>query len=104
MRKLLIFIILFSTYTLADDQLLKIEVDDCGPLARGKLGVVFSSKPHGSGKSYFTEGSAYELCPKLTSSKYVIGYEEDICTNYKPRNKQECGVVKVFVIQNHLNE
>jgi hypothetical protein len=102
MRKLLAFLALLSFNVVANGNQIKIEVDDCGPLARDKLGVVFSLKPHGNGKSYFANGSAYELCPKLTSAKYVKGYEEDLCKNYKPRHKKECGVQKVFVIQQYI--
>ena len=98
-----LFIILtFSHLSFAKE--LKVEVDDCGPLARGELGVVFSLKPHGKGKGYFAKGSAYEVCPKLTKAKYVIGYEEDYCKNHKPFDKNECGVIKVFVIQKYIFE
>ncbi|MDP5460493.1 hypothetical protein [Alishewanella sp. SMS8] len=104
MRKLLVYLALFTVSNLANANQLKVEVDDCGPLARGELGVVFSLKPHGIGKSYFTKGSANDVCPKLTSAKYVVGYIEDLCKNHKPRNNQECGVLQVFVIQKYVNK
>ncbi|TLU61888.1 hypothetical protein FE810_13815 [Thalassotalea litorea] len=102
MRKLLVYLALFSFNAVANPNQIKVEVDDCGPLARDELGVVFSLKPHGEGKSYFADGTANELCPKLTSAKYILGYEEDLCKNYKPRNEKECGAVKVFVIQQYI--
>ena len=103
MRKLLTFLILFNVCYLANAEQLRVEVDDCGPLARDELGAVFSLKPHGSGKSYFAKGSANDVCPKLTSAKYVVGFVEDLCKNHKPRNKHECGVLQVFVIQKFIN-
>jgi hypothetical protein len=79
-----------------------IEVDDCGPLGRGSLGVVFSLKPHGSGKSYFAEGKASVVCPKLTTAIKVVGYEEDYCLKHKPLYIDECSYRKVFVITEYI--
>ena len=104
MIKILTCLVLLSISHLAHAAQLKVQVDDCGPLARDELGVVFSLKPYGHGKTYFSLGSAYQFCPKLTSAKYVLGYAEDLCKNYKPRNKNECGVLKVFVIQEYINK
>ncbi len=80
-------------------QNIEVEVDDCGPLDREGLGVVFSLKPHGSGKSYFAKGNAFELCPELLSAKRVIGYAEPYCKNHKPIDERECEHRKVFVIE-----
>ena len=104
MRKLLAYFILFNVSYLANAEQLKVEVADCGPLARGELGAAFSLKPHGFGKSYFAKGSANDVCPKLTSAKYVVGFVEDLCKNHKPRSKQECGVLQIFVIQEYVNK
>ncbi|WP_133468926.1 hypothetical protein [Paraglaciecola marina] len=83
---------------------IEIEVDDCGPLGRGELGVVFSLKPHGSGVSYFAKGPAMEVCMNLTRAKRVIGYEEPYCKNYQPVHPQECSYIKVFVIKDYIFE
>lgn len=90
----------FCSVVYAQD--IKIEVDDCGPLARGELAVVFSTKPHGSGKSYFAKGPLVEVCTKLTEAKYVIGYEEPYCENHKPFDLKECKHRKVFVIKEYV--
>lgn len=102
MSKILAYLALFTISNLTNANQLKVEVDDCGPLARGELGVVFSANPHGIGESYFTKGTAKDVCPKLTSAKYIVGFLEDICKNHKPRNKQECGALKVFVVQKYV--
>ena len=93
----------FFTYTVSAEQL-KIEVEDCGPVARAELGVTFKTKPHGFGKSYLTKGKAYDVCPKLTSAKKVLGYVEDICKNHKPRNAKECGKINVFVVKKYISK
>lgn len=100
MKYLVILVLLFNDCALAED--ISVQVDDCGPLARGELGVVFSLKPHGSGKAYFTKGNASDLCPLLVTAQEVIGYVEGYCENYKPRVEKECSYIKVFVI-NEIN-
>lgn len=90
----------FCSVVYAQD--IKIEVDDCGPLARGELVVVFSTKPHGAGQSYFAKGPLAEVCTKLTEAKYVIGYEEPYCENHKPFDPRECEHRKVFVIKEYV--
>ena len=101
-KKLVVLIGLFSSVAFAED--IQIEVDDCGPLARGELGVVFSLKPHGSGITYFAKGPVAEVCTKLTTAKRVIGYEEPYCKNHKPVHPQECDHIKVFVIKEYIFE
>ncbi|AWF81003.1 hypothetical protein BTJ40_09360 [Microbulbifer sp. A4B17] len=71
---------------------------DCGPLARGELGVVFSTGELGNGQTYFVNGKASDLCPQLMSEKSVSGYEPNYCANYEPVNREECGVIKIFTI------
>lgn len=77
---------------------LKLSIDDCGPLARDELGVVFTARLHGTTKTYFAKGVASEVCPKLDKANYVIGVEEPYCKNFKPLSPKECGTLKVFVI------
>lgn len=79
-------------------------VDDCGPLGREDLGVIFSPKPRKQGWHYFAKGNAMEVCPKLINAKRVVGYEQDYCENYKPLHPKECGHIKVFVITGYINE
>ncbi|WP_445361306.1 hypothetical protein ACJJIL_04930 [Microbulbifer sp. EKSA005] len=93
---------LFCSMVHAKD--IEIEVDDCGPLARGELGVVFSLKPHGSGISYFAKGPAMEVCTNLTKAKRVIGYVEPYCKNFEPIHPKECDHRKVFVIKEYIFE
>jgi hypothetical protein len=102
--KYLAFTVFLFCSVIAHAKDIKVVVDDCGPLARGELGVVFSLAPHGSGKGYFAKGKAMETCPKLVNAKYVVGYEEDYCKNYKPYHPSECGNLKVFVIKEYIVE
>ena len=104
MRKFIISVIFLSLIDTSFASEIKVQIADCGPLARENLGVVFSLKPHGSGKAYFAKGRASEVCPKLTAAKYVIGYEEDYCDNHRPLYEKECGVKKVFVIKEYVLE
>lgn len=101
-KYLVILISLFASSVFAEE--IQIEVDDCGPLRRGDLGVVFSPKPRTSGVTYFTKGSAMEVCVRLTTAKSVIGYEEPYCKNYKPVYPHECESIKVFVIKEYIFE
>ncbi len=101
-KYIVIILGLFCSTALAQD--IEIEVDDCGPLGRGELGVVFSLKPHGSGVSYFAKGPAMEVCTKLIKAKRVIGYEEPYCKNYEPVHPKECEHIKVFVIKDFIFE
>ena len=71
-KYLVILISLFTSSVFAEE--IKIEVDDCGPLGRGELGVVFSPKPLTSGVTYFAKGTAMEVCAKLTTARRVIVY------------------------------
>lgn len=96
----IVFISLFCPVVHANT--IEVEIDDCGPLGREELGVVFSLKPHGSGISYFAAGNATDICPKLVAAKRVIGYEEPYCKNHKPINIQECEYIKVFVINEYI--
>lgn len=102
LKHLIMIISLCSSMAFA--QTVKVEVDDCGPLARGELGVVFRIKPHESGIGYFTKGEASEICPKLHKAKYIIGREEPYCKNYKPYHIRECEHLKVFVIEEYVFE
>lgn len=81
---------------------IEIEVDDCGPLARGELEVVFSLKPHDSGIYYFAKGPVMDVCTNLTTAKRVIGYEEPYCKHYEPMHPKECDQIKVFVIKEYV--
>jgi hypothetical protein len=76
---------------------------DCGPLARGELGVVFSVGESGNGQAYFVKGNASHICPKLMSAKGVFGFESDYCENYEPVNPNECGAIKIFTIIGYQN-
>ncbi len=89
---------LFLVGCIHDSNEVTIVVDDCGPVARPELGVVFSSAPHGTGESYITAGMASQVCPKITEAKMIKGYIEDICLNYEPRHADECGTRNIFVI------
>jgi len=99
-----LIIVLSLVCSTAHAQDIEIEVDDCGPLGRGELGVVFSLKPHGSGISYFAKGPAMEVCTKLTTAKRVIGYEEPYCKNHEPMHPKECEHRKVFVVKEYIFE
>ena len=92
----IIFLILMSMRSLAEQ--IEVIPDECGPLARGKLGVIFSLAPHGSRKLYFSEGNASELCPRMVKAKSITGYEIDYCEEYEPANINECGKIKFFKI------
>lgn len=83
---------------------IEVEVDDCGPLGREGLGVVFGVKPHGPAETYFAKGSALEVCPRLITARRVVGYEEPYCRNHKPVHAQECEQIKVFVIKEYVFE
>ena len=99
-----IAIVLSLFFSTAYAQDIEIEVDDCGPLGRGELGVVFSLKRHGSGILYFAKGPVMEVCTNLTKAKRVIGYEEPYCKNYEPIHPKECSHIKVFVIKEYVFE
>ena len=71
---------------------------DCGPLARDDLGVVFGAGKPASRQTYFVKGKAGDICPKLMSAESISGFETDYCANYEPKDKKECGVIKVFTI------
>ena len=86
-----------------DPKKIRVVVDDCGPLARGELGVVFSLAPGTLRKKYFAKGSAMDICPKLVNAKYVVGYEKSYCENYEPFDPKECEYAKVFVIKEYVH-
>ncbi len=101
-RYLVLAIGLYGSLVNAGD--IQLAVDDCGPLARGELGVVFSPKPRREGWYYFAKGNAMDVCPKLVGAARVVGYEERYCENYKPVHPKECGHIKVFVIKEYIYE
>ena len=78
---------------------LKLYVDDCGPLAGCKdIGVVFSLKPHGSGRSYFAKGKASEVCPLITKADSIVGSEIEFSEIYPNHKNSKCSSRKVFDI------
>jgi hypothetical protein len=95
-------LLLLPVYTFAET--IQLEPYDCGPLARGKLGVVFSVGKFGNGQTYFAEGDAVEICPKLMSSDSVSGYESNYCDNYEPVSENVCVTIKVFEIIDYLDD
>lgn len=94
-----LFLITTSLVTLAEQ--IEVIPEDCGPVSYKKVGVVFMLSPRGSGKSYYTEGTAEEICPKIMKSKSLIGYELDFCENYQPLSPGLCPVTKVFIIEKY---
>ncbi|WP_444903077.1 hypothetical protein ACJJIU_15135 [Microbulbifer sp. CnH-101-E] len=101
-RYLVLLILLCSASVNAID--IELVVDDCGPLARGELGVVFSPKPRKQGWYYFAKGDATDVCPKLMDAVRIVGYEEDYCKNHNPIHPKECEYLKVFIIKEYINE
>ncbi len=101
-KYLVLLICLYASLVNAED--IELVVDDCGPLGRGDLGVVFSPKPRKQGWYYFAKGNAMDVCPKLVNAGRIIGYEEEYCKNYKPDHPKECEYIKVFVIKKYINE
>ncbi len=87
--------------TLAEE--VEISVSDCGPLARGDLGVVFRADPPGKGQMYFVKGSASEICPKVISAIKVIGRESSYC-EYSQSAEPECKKIKILTILELVNE
>jgi hypothetical protein len=76
----------------------RVKPRECGPLARGELGVVFSTEPYGQRQTYFVKGSAMDVCPKIMSAKAISGTESNYCDNYTPSDKRECKAIKVLTI------
>ena len=91
-----IFFVFISASCSAESHRLK--PYDCGPLARADLGVVFSAGKPASRQTYFVKGKASDICPKLMLAESISGFETDYCANYEPKDKKECGVIKVFTI------
>lgn len=78
-----------------------LEPFDCGPLARGELGVVFSTGRGGTGQTYFAKGNPMDVCPKLMQATYVSGVEANYCDSYEPFNQNECRAIKLFTIADY---
>ena len=102
MKYFIPFILFYGALVNANE--ITLAVDDCGPLARDDLGVIFSPKPRAQGWYYFAKGSAMNVCPKLINARKVVGYEENYCENHKPLDPKECDYLKVFVITEYINE
>ena len=81
-----------------------IKANDCGPLARGELGVVFHTLDNGKRQTYFAKGKAHDICPKIMNSITVTGYELGLCERNKPETPNECFTIKEFVILSYQNE
>lgn len=79
-------------------ELVSVKASDCGPLARGELGVVFSADRDSGRQVYFVEGVAGHICPELMSVESVVGYESNYCDKYEPLNPNECDSIKTFTI------
>jgi len=101
-RYLILFLIFYGSLAHANE--ITLAVDDCGPLGREGLGVVFSPKPRKQGLYYFAKGHAKDVCPKLLNASKVVGYEEGYCKSHIPLDPKECGYLKVFVITEYINE
>ena len=89
---------LLVTLSCSANEVVQLKVYDCGPLARGELGVVFSTGEYGSGQTYFSKGKATVVCSKLVNAEKVSGYESNYCEKYKPENPHECKHIKIFEI------
>ena len=79
-------------------ELISVKANDCGPLSRGELGVVFNADRDGRKQVYFVEGAADDICPKLMSVESVSGYESSYCDSYEPLNQNECNSIRIFTI------
>ena len=101
-RTILLILAFLSLSCIAEKVLVK--PGDCGPLARGELGVVFSTEPCGAGQKYFVKGSAMNICPKIMNAKAISGIESNYCDNYTPRDKRECKSIKVLTITEYHND
>lgn len=99
--KLILSLILMTTSLVTLAEQIEVIPEDCGPVGYRKVGVVFMLSPRGSGKSYYTEGTADEVCPKIMKSKSLIGYELDFCENYQPLTPGLCPLTKVFIIEKY---
>jgi hypothetical protein len=104
MKKLLLSMAVLLTPTMVFAERIAIKAEDCGPLAREDLGVVFYVVNEGKRKTYFAKGNAQDICPKLMKSKTVSGYEIDLCQKDTQISEQECATIKEFVIQSYRNE
>lgn len=78
--------------------IISVKANDCGPLARGKLGVVFNTDKESGRQTYFVEGNAEDVCPQLMSADLVTGFESSYCNNYQRLSLNECGAIKIFTI------
>ena len=103
MKKIPLIIIALLLSTTLHAETIAIKAHDCGPLARGKLGVVFSVLSGVKKQTYFTLGNAMDLCPKIMSNT-IKGYELGLCERNKPETPSECFTIKEFVILSYHNE
>ena len=90
---LIILIVLFSSVGFTKE--IEVNVNDCGPLDRGKFGVVFTTSTDGKGDVYFSEGKANSICPKIIKAKKVKGTASSYC-NHVSKIEPECKKIKVF--------
>ncbi|ACV26647.1 hypothetical protein [Kangiella koreensis] len=96
-RKVIVLLVVLLTACSIDKEIV-LTPNDCGPLARGELGVVFSAQNSNGQQMYFVEGAAGDICPRLMSAGSVTGFESNYCDNYEPLSKNECDSIKVFTI------
>ena len=104
MKKLSFAILVLFISATAHAENIAIKAYDCGPLARGELGVVFSTQNNGKRQTYFTRGKAHMVCPKIMNSTSITGYELGLCERNKPESPNECFTIKEFVILSNQNE
>ncbi|MDK1286383.1 hypothetical protein [Pseudoalteromonas umbrosa] len=84
-------------------QTVKVKPYECGPLARGNFGVVFSVIQPSNSQTYFVKGEANDVCPKLLSADCVLGVESSYCANNNSANEYECNSIKIFSIIQYQN-
>ena len=104
MKKILLAILMLIISGTAHAEKIAIKAYDCGPLARGEFGVVFSTQNNGKRQTYFTKGKAHIVCPKIMNSISITGYELGLCERNKPETPNECFTIKEFVILSYQNE
>ena len=97
---ILVVVLIFQGSVFASDgQNVNVVPIDCGPIAREKFGVVFSAFYNNVRQTYFVKGSASTICPIVMNADILSGTVYDLCQNYTPPDKNECGWVKEFVLK-----
>ncbi|WP_444886880.1 hypothetical protein [Microbulbifer sp. JMSA008] len=103
MKLVLFLAILISASVVTHSKEVEITVSNCGPLARGELGVVFRTGPQGKGQVFFVKGKAAEVCPKVIQAILVRGTESSYC-DYIKSNEPECKKIRILDITEVVSE